>query len=92
MDAVTGSRGEIRAVSDDEILDAYSFLGASEGVFCEPASAAVGRRPAEVRRRGRGRVRAHRPRPEGPADGDDRAGVVVPLRAGHRALEAAVLG
>ena len=41
MDAVTASRGEIRAVSDDEILDAYSFLGAREGVFCEPASAAA---------------------------------------------------
>jgi threonine synthase len=40
MDAVTSSRGEIRAVSDDEILDAYAFLGANEGVFCEPASAA----------------------------------------------------
>jgi threonine synthase len=40
MDAVTSSRGEIRAVSDAEILDAYSFLGAHEGVFCEPASAA----------------------------------------------------
>jgi threonine synthase len=40
MDAVTSSRGEIRAVSDKEILDAYSFLGAREGVFCEPASAA----------------------------------------------------
>ena len=40
MDAVTSSRGEIRAVSDDEILDAYSLLGAREGVFCEPASAA----------------------------------------------------
>src|SRR5213078_4894217 len=36
MDAVTSSRGEIRAVSDAEILDAYSFLGANEGVFCEP--------------------------------------------------------
>jgi threonine synthase len=40
MDAVTASRGEIRAVSDDEILDAYAFLGMNEGVFCEPASAA----------------------------------------------------
>jgi threonine synthase len=40
MDAVTSSRGEIRAVSDDEILDAYSILGSREGVFCEPASAA----------------------------------------------------
>jgi threonine synthase len=40
MDAFTASRGEVRAVSDDEILDAYSLLGAGEGVFCEPASAA----------------------------------------------------
>jgi threonine synthase len=40
MDAVTSSRGEIRAVSDAEILDAYASLGAREGVFCEPASAA----------------------------------------------------
>jgi threonine synthase len=40
MDAVTSSRGQIRAVSDEEILDAYSLLGSREGVFCEPASAA----------------------------------------------------
>ncbi|MEA2412929.1 MAG: threonine synthase [Thermoleophilaceae bacterium] len=40
MDAVTSSRGEIRAVTDDEILAAYSLLGSREGVFCEPASAA----------------------------------------------------
>ncbi|MEA2483182.1 MAG: threonine synthase [Thermoleophilaceae bacterium] len=40
MNAVTASRGEIRAVSDAEILDAYAFLGMNEGVFCEPASAA----------------------------------------------------
>ena len=40
MDAFTSSRGEVRAVSDDEILDAYALLGAREGVFCEPASAA----------------------------------------------------
>jgi threonine synthase len=40
MDAVTSSRGEIRAVTDEEILDAYSLLGSREGVFCEPASAA----------------------------------------------------
>jgi threonine synthase len=40
MNAVTASRGEVRAVSDAEILEAYSLLGAREGVFCEPASAA----------------------------------------------------
>jgi threonine synthase len=41
MDAVTASRGDIRAVTDDEILEAYAFLGMHEGVFCEPASAAA---------------------------------------------------
>jgi threonine synthase len=40
MDAVTGSRGRIAAVTDDEILDAYRLLASREGVFCEPASAA----------------------------------------------------
>jgi threonine synthase len=34
------SGGIIAAVSDSEILDAYDLLAASEGVFCEPASAA----------------------------------------------------
>jgi threonine synthase len=41
MSAITSSRGEVRAVSDAEILDAYALLGAREGVFCEPASAAA---------------------------------------------------
>jgi threonine synthase len=41
MNVFTASRGEVRAVSDEEILDAYSLLGAREGVFCEPASAAA---------------------------------------------------
>src|SRR5215212_3181351 len=40
MDAVTGSRGRIAAVSDDAILEAYHLLATREGVFCEPASAA----------------------------------------------------
>jgi threonine synthase len=40
MDAVTGSRGRIAAVSDDAILEAYRLLATREGVFCEPASAA----------------------------------------------------
>lgn len=39
MTAVTDSRGAVRAVTDDEILDAYKWLPANEGVFCEPASA-----------------------------------------------------
>jgi threonine synthase len=40
MDAMSSSGGAIRAVTDEEILDAYSLLGSREGVFCEPASAA----------------------------------------------------
>jgi threonine synthase len=40
MAAVTSSRGEIRAVSDEEILAAYELLGEREGLFSEPASAA----------------------------------------------------
>jgi threonine synthase len=40
MAAMTESRGEIRAVSDEEILAAYRLLASREGVFCEPASAA----------------------------------------------------
>ena len=34
------SNGGFSAVSDQEILNAYRFLGREEGVFCEPASAA----------------------------------------------------
>jgi threonine synthase len=40
MDAMRASRGAIRAVSDAEILGAYRLLAQSEGIFCEPASAA----------------------------------------------------
>jgi threonine synthase len=40
MDAFTASRGRVAAVSDEQILDAYRWLAAGEGVFCEPASAA----------------------------------------------------
>ncbi|TMB67815.1 MAG: threonine synthase [Chloroflexi bacterium] len=34
------SGGEINAVSDDEIIEAYRLLAREEGIFCEPASAA----------------------------------------------------
>jgi threonine synthase len=40
MNAMTSSDGGIQAVSDEQILDAYRFLAAHEGIFCEPASAA----------------------------------------------------
>lgn len=37
--ALEESNGCINAVTDEEILKAYSFLAQNEGVFCEPASA-----------------------------------------------------
>ena len=38
--ATSESGGAVLAVTDEEILDAYRFLASTEGVFCEPASAA----------------------------------------------------
>ena len=92
MDAVTSSRGEIRAVSDEEILDAYAFLGANEGVFCEPASAAS---VAGLLRYGaEGRVvcvlTGHGLKD--PTTAIDRAGGVISCDPDYAALEAAVLG
>jgi threonine synthase len=40
MDAMTSSGGAVKAVTDEQILDAYKLLAKEEGVFCEPASAA----------------------------------------------------
>ncbi len=40
IDARDSSGGEIGAVTDGEILDAYIILAREESVFCEPASAA----------------------------------------------------
>ena len=40
MNAMTSSGGAVKAVTDGEILAAYRFLAGTEGVFCEPASAA----------------------------------------------------
>ncbi|MCM1340043.1 MAG: pyridoxal-phosphate dependent enzyme, partial [Muribaculaceae bacterium] len=34
------SKGKIGAVSDEKIVEAYKMLASSEGVLCEPASAA----------------------------------------------------
>jgi threonine synthase len=92
MDAVTGSRGEIRAVSDDEILAAYSLIAAEEGVFCEPASAAS---VAGLLRYGaEGRVvcvlTGHGLKDPTTALG--RAAPVIPCEPSIEAVEAAVLG
>ncbi len=40
MNAMTASGGAVAAVTDEQILGAYRFLAATEGIFCEPASAA----------------------------------------------------
>src|SRR2546429_3173943 len=40
MNAFTASRGRVAAVTDDQILEAYHLVASTEGVFCEPASAA----------------------------------------------------
>jgi threonine synthase len=95
LDAMTSSHGAIRAVTDEEILAAYSFLAASEGVFCEPASAAsvagllVHGVPEGVRRvvcvlTGHGL--------KDPATALDQAGRVVGCAAELGAVERAVLG
>ena len=40
VEAQEQSKGIIKAVTDDEILAAYKLVASTEGVFCEPASAA----------------------------------------------------
>ncbi|WP_456401126.1 threonine synthase [Persephonella sp.] len=40
LQAAKESNGFIDAVSDEEILEAYRLVASTEGVFCEPASAA----------------------------------------------------
>jgi threonine synthase len=40
VEATKESGGGFAAVTDEEIVDAYKFVAANEGVFCEPASAA----------------------------------------------------
>ena len=40
LQAARESNGFIDAVSDEEILEAYRLVASTEGVFCEPASAA----------------------------------------------------
>src|ERR1700722_2872893 len=40
MNAMTASGGSVRSVTDEAILSAYRLLASTEGIFCEPASAA----------------------------------------------------
>lgn len=52
--AVEESEGAIEAVTDAEILEAQSLLASTEGVFCEPASAAGVAGLLKLAREGRG--------------------------------------
>ncbi|MCX8030196.1 MAG: threonine synthase [Thermodesulfovibrionales bacterium] len=40
VEAANQSNGLIESVTDEEILSAYKLIASSEGIFCEPASAA----------------------------------------------------
>ena len=40
LEVIHESLGDIRSVTDDEILDAYHYVARHESIFCEPASAA----------------------------------------------------
>ena len=40
LEVIHESLGDIRSVTDDEILDAYRYVARHESIFCEPASAA----------------------------------------------------
>jgi len=94
MAAFTASRGQVRAVSDAEILDAYALLSRHEGVFCEPASAASVAGLLKYGAAGCERVTCvltgHGLKD--PQTALDRAGGVVPCAAELGALERAVLG
>ncbi|MDQ2760181.1 MAG: threonine synthase [Actinomycetota bacterium] len=94
MDAMTSSGGAVRAVSDEQIIEAYRFLAAREGVFCEPASAAS---VAGLLAHGVGDARrvvcvltGHGLKD--PQTALEHAGVVVPCDPELSAIERAVLG
>jgi threonine synthase len=94
IDAMRASHGAIRAVSDDEILAAYRLLAASEGVFCEPASAASVAGLLKYGADGAERI-ACILTGHGLKDPDvalEQAGAVVPCEPQLRAIERAVLG
>ena len=94
MNAMTSSDGAIQSVSDEQILDAYRFLAAHEGVFCEPASAASVAGLLAHGARGAERVvcilTGHGLKD--PQTALERAGGVVPCDPSLSAIERAILG
>ena len=73
--AARDSGGFIDMVTDDEILAAYKLVAADRGRVLRAGQRGLDRRPAQGARRrphrgrGRRRLRAHRPRPQGPRHG-----------------------
>jgi threonine synthase len=92
MNAFTASRGEVRTVSDGEILEAYALLGASEGVFCEPASAASVAGLLKYGAEGRVVCALTGHGLKDPQTAMNRAAPVVPCEPALEAVERAVLG
>ena len=92
MNAFTASRGEVRAVSDAEILDAYALLGQREGVFCEPASAASVAGLLKYGAEGRVVCVLTGHGLKDPQTAMDRAAPVVPCEPDIGSVEKAVLG
>jgi threonine synthase len=93
IDAMRASHGAIRAVTDDEILAAYRLLASTEGVFCEPASAASVAGLIKYGADGAERV-ACVLTGHGLKDPDaalEQAGAVLPCEPQLRAIERAVL-
>jgi threonine synthase len=93
MNAMTASGGAVNAVTDEQILEAYRFLAAGEGIFCEPASAAS---VAGLLARGAGGARrivcvltGHGLKD--PQVALQQAGAIVPCEPSLKAVEAAVL-
>jgi threonine synthase len=94
MAAMTESRGLVRAVSDEEILDAYRLLASREGIFCEPASAAsvagLLKHGADGAERVACVLTGHGLKD--PQTALERSGTVVPCEPSLPAVERAVLG
>ncbi|HEX4010914.1 MAG TPA: threonine synthase [Solirubrobacteraceae bacterium] len=94
MNAMTASGGAVNAVTDEQILSAYRLLAASEGIFCEPASAAS---VAGLLAHGAGDARRVTCVLTGnglkdPQTALAQVGAVVPCAPEFEALESAVLG
>ncbi len=92
MNAFTASRGQVRAVTDAEILSAYKLLASREGIFCEPASAASVAGLLKHGATGKVVCALTGHGLKDPQTAIDQAASVIPCKAELDAVEAAVLG